>query len=135
LASTTMDDYLRKLQQDEIKNLQDTSRKRKYGLAKKAEQFRRITGSDVALLIYDRVSQQYYTYRSKEEDNWPPSMSEIVSSPFSVCSPHTHRHHLEASCSNVREHSPRRFHNELSKKQHRKSYAQNDARHSAPKAC
>jgi hypothetical protein len=81
-----VNDKQKKKQLDGINSL----KKRQYGLAKKAEQLRRSTGVEVALFIYDNKAQQYYTYLSKIEGNWPPSIAEVVGSPFLSWIPHTH---------------------------------------------
>jgi hypothetical protein len=63
---------------DEKKRQLDSLKKRKYGLAKKAEQLRRSTGVKVALFIFDDDSEEHFAYLSKDEGTWPPSMAEVV---------------------------------------------------------
>jgi len=50
--------------------------RRKPNLIKKADQLARLCQADVALII--RRNGRYYTYRSIDHDQWPPSLSEIV---------------------------------------------------------
>ena len=50
--------------------------KRKLNLMKKADQLARLCHADVALII--RKNGRYYTYRSTDHEQWPPSMTEIV---------------------------------------------------------
>ncbi|KAF7868886.1 uncharacterized protein EAF02_009622 [Botrytis sinoallii] len=64
--------------QDRLRSRQ-SSRKRQYGLLKKAEQFRKVANLDVAMILFDPISQQYCTYRSRDDESWPPSIMEIVS--------------------------------------------------------
>ena len=64
--------------QDRIRSRQ-SSKKRQYGLLKKAEQFRKVAKLDVAMILFDPISQEYCTYRSRDDDSWPPSITEIVS--------------------------------------------------------
>lgn len=51
--------------------------RRKFNLVKKADQLARLCGIDLALII--RKNGRYYTYRSLDNDQWPPTLSEIVS--------------------------------------------------------
>ncbi|KAJ8058407.1 hypothetical protein OCU04_012596 [Sclerotinia nivalis] len=55
-----------------------SSKKRQYGLLKKAEQFRKVAKLDVAMILFDPISQQYCTYRSRDDESWPPSIMEIT---------------------------------------------------------
>lgn len=64
--------------QDRIR-ARKSSEIRRNGLLKKAEQLRRVAKIDVALILFDPISQQYCTYRSRDDEFWPPSMMEIVS--------------------------------------------------------
>ena len=50
--------------------------KRKPNLMKKADQLARLCHADVTLII--RRNKRYYTYRSTNHQQWPPSMTEIV---------------------------------------------------------
>ena len=50
--------------------------RRKPNLMKKADQLARLCHADVALII--RRNERYYTYRSTDHQQWPPSMTEIV---------------------------------------------------------
>ncbi|CCD42638.1 hypothetical protein ACHAO1_010607 [Botrytis cinerea] len=74
------------LQLQQLKESQDrirarqSSRKRQYGLLKKAEQFRKVAKLDVAMILFDPISQQYCTYRSRDDESWPPSFMEIKKS-------------------------------------------------------
>ncbi|KAK6592217.1 hypothetical protein H4I96_12077 [Botrytis cinerea] len=63
--------------QDRIRSRQ-SSKKRQYGLLKKAEQFRKVAKLDVAMILFDPISQEYCTYRSRDDDSWPPSITEIT---------------------------------------------------------
>lgn len=45
---------------------------------KKADQLARLCHADVALII--RRNGRYYTYRSTDHEQWPPSMTEIEAS-------------------------------------------------------
>ncbi|TGO44944.1 hypothetical protein BOTNAR_0718g00010 [Botryotinia narcissicola] len=65
-----------KASQDRLRARQ-SSKKRQYGLLKKAEQFRKVAKIDVAMILFDPISQQYCTYRSKDDESWPPSIMEI----------------------------------------------------------
>jgi hypothetical protein len=60
-----------------------SAKKRQNGLLKKAEQFRRVTGMDVALVLFDPASGQYCVYRSRDDESWPPSIIDIVCIPLS----------------------------------------------------
>ncbi len=51
--------------------------RRKPNLMKKADQLARLCHADVALII--RRNGRYYTYRSTDHEQWPPTISEIVS--------------------------------------------------------
>lgn len=51
--------------------------RRKPILIKKADQLARLYHADVALII--RRNGRYYTYRSIDHEQWPPTISEIVS--------------------------------------------------------
>lgn len=62
--------------QDRIR-ARKSSEIRQNGLLKKAEQLRRVAKIDVALILFDPISQQYCTYRSRDDEFWPPSMMEI----------------------------------------------------------
>lgn len=44
---------------------------------KKADQLARLCHAEVALII--RRNGRYYTYRSTDHEQWPPTRSEIVS--------------------------------------------------------
>lgn len=55
--------------------------KRRDGLLKKAEQLRRLGNIDVALCLFDPVSDEYWVYRSRDDDNWPPSIESMVREP------------------------------------------------------
>lgn len=59
------------------KNRTERVRKRKKSLIKKADELARISGADVALII--RKNGRYWTYRSINQDSWPPAMEQIVS--------------------------------------------------------
>ena len=50
---------------------------RKPNLMKRADQLARLCRADVALII--RRNGRYYTYRSTDREQWPPTMLEIVS--------------------------------------------------------
>ncbi|TGO44162.1 hypothetical protein BCON_0584g00010 [Botryotinia convoluta] len=65
-----------KASQDRIRARQ-SSKKRQDGLLKKAEQFRKVAKIDVAMILFDPISQQYCTYRSRDDESWPPSIMEI----------------------------------------------------------
>jgi hypothetical protein len=52
-------------------------RRRKLGLFKKAHTFSRDFDMDVAVIIHK--NGRYYTYRSNDQQAWPPSMDMIVS--------------------------------------------------------
>lgn len=51
--------------------------RRKPNLMKKADQLARLCHADVALII--RRNGRYYTYRSTDHEQWPPTRSEIAS--------------------------------------------------------
>ncbi|KAK6593838.1 hypothetical protein H4I96_10751 [Botrytis cinerea] len=69
--------------QDRIR-ARKSSEIRQNGLLKKAEQLRRVAKIDVALILFDPISQQYCTYRSRDDEFWPPSMMEINKSSNSI---------------------------------------------------
>ena len=50
--------------------------RRRPSLIKKADQLARLCNADVALII--RRNGRYYTYRSIDHEQWPPTRSEIV---------------------------------------------------------
>ncbi len=50
--------------------------RRKSNLVKKADQLARLCHADLALII--RKNGRYYTYRSTDHEQWPPTVSEIV---------------------------------------------------------
>ena len=50
--------------------------RRKASLVKKVDQLARLCHSDLALII--RKNGRYYTYRSTDQDRWPPTITEIV---------------------------------------------------------
>ena len=50
--------------------------RRKPSLMRKADQLARLYHADVALVI--RRNGRYYTYRSIDNDRWPPTIEEIV---------------------------------------------------------
>jgi len=52
-------------------------RKRMATLKRKAHEFGKLFGADVALII--REKQQFSGYRSIDHEDWPPPMSHIVS--------------------------------------------------------
>ncbi|CAD6446252.1 eaa51e90-dbcd-443b-9c8e-412e7028b503 [Sclerotinia trifoliorum] len=72
-----------KASQDLIRARQ-SSKKRQYGLLKKAEQLRKVAKLDVAMIIFDPDSQQYCIYRSKDDDSWPPPIMEIKNLSISI---------------------------------------------------
>jgi hypothetical protein len=58
------------------RNLLSRFRKRRIGIMKKAYALSTICGADVAVII--RREERFYTYRSKNDNTWPPSMKDIV---------------------------------------------------------
>lgn len=62
---------------EEIRKERERLRKRKNGIIKKAEQFRRVSDVDVAVLIHDRSAGEYHSYRSNK--SFAPAIEEIVS--------------------------------------------------------
>ncbi|EDN92173.1 predicted protein [Sclerotinia sclerotiorum 1980 UF-70] len=62
----------------DLMRARQSSKKRQYGLLKKAEQLRKVAKLDVAMIIFDPDSQQYCIYRSKDDDSWPPPIMEIA---------------------------------------------------------
>ncbi len=50
--------------------------RRKSNLVKKADQLARLCHADLALVI--RKNGRYYTYRSTDHEQWPPTITEIV---------------------------------------------------------
>jgi len=50
--------------------------RRKSNLVKKADQLAQLCHADLALII--RKNNKYYTYRSTDHDQWPPTITEIV---------------------------------------------------------
>jgi len=58
------------------RNLFSRFRKRRIGMMKKAYALSMICEADIAVII--RREEQFYTYRSNKNDNWPPSMRDIV---------------------------------------------------------
>jgi hypothetical protein len=64
------------------RNLKNKFRKRRNNLVKKAYELSVLCDSDVALII--QKDGYYYTFRSKDEPLWPPTIAEIVWSYFTV---------------------------------------------------
>lgn len=54
-------------------------RKRTQGLFHKAYQLGELCDLPVAVIIYNPEDGQYYTYRSTDQESWPPPMEKIVS--------------------------------------------------------
>ncbi len=50
--------------------------RRKLNLVKKSDQLARLCHADLALVI--RKNGRYYTYLSTDDDQWPPTITEIV---------------------------------------------------------
>ena len=50
--------------------------RRKPNLMKTADQLARLCHADITLII--RRNRRYYTYRSTNHQQWPPSITEIV---------------------------------------------------------
>ncbi len=50
--------------------------KKKSNFVKKADQLARLCHADIALIICK--NQRYYTYRSIDHEQWPPTKMEIV---------------------------------------------------------
>ena len=57
--------------------LREKLRKRRTNLFKKANELARMTSSKIYVVV--QHDDKYYTYKSTEELNWPPSEREIVS--------------------------------------------------------
>lgn len=66
------------LSAEEMRKERERLRKRKNGILKKAEQFRRVSEVDIAVFVYDRSAKEYHTYRSNDDESWPPPMAQIV---------------------------------------------------------
>jgi len=60
-----------------LKNRSERLRKRKNSLFKKAYELGMLCNVDVAVIV--RKNGRYFTYRSINQETWPPAMKEIVS--------------------------------------------------------
>ena len=61
--------------------------RRKSNLIKKTDQLTRLCYADVAFII--RRNGRYYIYRSTDYEQWPPTISEIVSKIPIICAKRT----------------------------------------------
>jgi hypothetical protein len=62
---------------DNPKRKRESLRRRKKTLVKKVHEFGRDFNIDVALILCK--NGRYFTYRSIDQDTWPPPMKQIVS--------------------------------------------------------
>jgi hypothetical protein len=60
-----------------LKRKMEKLRRRKRCVVKKAYELGELCDIDIAVII--RKNGRYYTYRSVDDDSWPPSMCQIVS--------------------------------------------------------
>ena len=61
---------------DKTKSAREKFRRRKNNLLKKGFQLGKLCDADIAIIIHK--NGHFYTYRSKDEESWPPSISQIV---------------------------------------------------------
>jgi hypothetical protein len=55
----------------------ENSQRRKRTLLKKAQEYGELSGADIAFFIYQ--SRRWFTYRSTDQQSFPPSWEQIVS--------------------------------------------------------
>ena len=67
---------------DQKRAKRDMYRKRKSTLVKKAYELGKLCEVDVAVIICR--NGRYFTYRSLDQQSWPPSMESIVSMMYSI---------------------------------------------------
>lgn len=60
-----------------LKNEREKLRRRKKSLIKKAYELGKLFDIDVAVILHK--NGRYFTYRSTDQESWPPSMKQIVS--------------------------------------------------------
>ena len=60
-----------------LKDKREQLRRRKLGLFKRGHKFGKAYEGDVVIIL--RKNGQYYTYRSLNQEYWPPTMKQIVS--------------------------------------------------------
>jgi len=59
------------------KNKREQLRRGKLGLFKRGHKFGKAHEVDVAIIL--RKNGQYYTYRSLNQESWPPTIKQIIS--------------------------------------------------------
>ena len=60
-----------------LKNKREQLRRGKKALIKRAHKFGKVHGVDIAIIM--RKNGRYDTYRSMDQESWPPTMKQIVS--------------------------------------------------------
>jgi SRF-type transcription factor (DNA-binding and dimerisation domain) len=60
-----------------IKRKQENLRRRKKTLVKKVYEFKKDFDFEVVLILFK--NSRYFTFRSLDQDSWPPSIKQIVS--------------------------------------------------------